>query len=113
MKNAYLNGTVRLSLIFLFAVQFLWGCQSRQKIPNPPFSLDSLSTLYAQAKLKETASMPDSLKQESLTLLFKTHSITNDSLRKILNYFQKSPEAWVLFYQKVKTLTDRKKNPAD
>ncbi|NOY76969.1 MAG: hypothetical protein GXO76_03765 [Calditrichaeota bacterium] len=81
----------------------------QSKTPKPPFSLDSLATVYAQAKLSETAAVPDSLKQESLILLFKTHSITNDSLQKILAYFRKSPEAWVLFYQKVETLTKRQK----
>ncbi len=109
MKNARFRRGILLSLPFLLAAQFLWGCQSQQKIPEPPFSMDSLAALYVQAKLRQTVSMPDSLRQESLTILFQNHSITNDSLQTILNYFKKSPNAWLVFYQKVRDLTDRQK----
>lgn len=109
MKTIYLNRAILLSLSLLLAVQFLSGCQPQQKIPKIPFSLDSLATLYAQAKLRETVSMPDSLKQESLTILLNAHSITKDSLQTILNYFKKSPEAWALLYQKVEALTHPQK----
>ena len=109
MKNVGLTRGILLSLASFLAAQFLWGCQPQQKIPAPPFSMDSLATLYVQSKLRQTVSLPDSLKEESLAILFQNHSITNDSLQTILNYFKNTPNAWLVFYEKVNALTEGQK----
>ena len=109
MKNIHLFKRISLLILLATLVQIHLGCQSHKKIPKPPFSMDSLASLYVQAKLTQTVSIPDSLKRKSLITLFKTYKISRDSLKIVLNYFHEFPETWAIFYKKVYNLTNGQK----
>ncbi|GBD93800.1 hypothetical protein BMS3Abin05_01395 [bacterium BMS3Abin05] len=105
MKIYRLFGRLMRIGLILIVSQVIFGCSSKSKPPKPPFSMNALARLYVNAKAIQSSSLPDSVKEAGLRVLYKKHKISRDSLKQILIYFKKNPEVWESFYKKVETFS--------
>lgn len=85
-------------LFFLFPLLFLLTiCSEKTPIPEEKLILIYIDLMFAQDTLLITTDNVDSLKSE----VFQRHKITEDDYKTTLEHYNKSPERWEIFFDKV------------
>ncbi len=91
-----------LSFLF-FTISFLPGCSKNKIIDEEEFVKIYTDIVIAQDTSNVAANKFDSLK----TVIFKRHGITNKEYSSTIEYFNKDPQRWEKFFDKVIAYIDK------
>jgi hypothetical protein len=83
--------------ILLIIIPFVLGCSEKAPVGEEKLILIYTDLMFAQDTVLINSKNIDSLKTE----VFNRHNITEDQYQKTLEFYNKFPQRWEMFFDKV------------
>lgn len=114
VKNPQHHLTIIWSILVLGLALCQFNCQRSNPDDAPPFpDKDELVKLYADIIILKNQPGKKENADSLIAGMLKSHGVSEKLYKEILTYYQKNPEKWLIFLEKVDSLVVKRSKEED